>query len=326
MILPQALPNKVAIVGAGGIGRGWAALCASAGWECAIFDTAADAGSAATQEVARRARALAALGRAPAAQVEQGLSLLHLGRSLLQACGEADWVIEAIHEDLPAKQRLFENLSQVARPEAILSSSSSGLPITEIAARCRDQQRCVVAHPLNPPELIPLVEVVPGKFTSPQTVVVTQDWLRALGRIPVTLKREVPGNAVGRIAAAVWRECIDLVLAGVMDVDDIDRAVSLGPCLGWAAAGPHLTYHLGAGDGGVRVFLEQLLVSFEGWWGSLAQWTKLEPEQVTALTANIERAYGAKLDVIREARDRRLAALLQALEQSRKGSRASNPG
>ncbi len=123
---------------------------------------------------------------------------------------------------------------------------------------------------------------------------------------------------VGRIAAAVWRECIDLVLAGVIDVDDIDRAVSLGPGLGWAAAGPHLTYHLGAGDGGVKAFLEQLLVSFEGWWASLAQWSKLEPEQLAALTAHIERAYGARLDVIRAARDRRLAVLLQALEQARR--------
>jgi 3-hydroxyacyl-CoA dehydrogenase len=318
MISPQALPNQVAIVGAGSIGRGWATLCASAGWECALFDTGSDAGAHALDEVARRAHALVALGRAGAATVEQGLRRVRLGRSLLEACGEADWVIEAIHEDLPAKQRVFENLSQVARPQAILSSSSSGLPITEIAARCRDQQRCVVAHPLNPPELIPLIEVVPGKFTAPQTVDVIQDWLRALGRIPITLKREVPGNAVGRIAAAVWRECIDLVLSGVIEVDDIDRAVSLGPGLGWAAAGPHLTYHLGAGDGGVKAFLEQLLVSFEGWWGSLAQWTKLEPEQVTALTSHIERAYGARLDIIREARDRRLAALLQALERSRK--------
>jgi len=319
MTSPPTVPNKVAIVGAGSIGRGWAALCASAGWDCTLFDSTGDTAARGMDEIARRARALVALGRAPAAIVEQGLRRLRAGRSLLQACGDADWVIEAIHEDLHAKQRLFENLSEVVRPQAVLSSSSSGLPITEIAARCRDQHRCLVAHPLNPPELIPLVEVVPGKFTERPTVELTQGWLHALGRIPITLKREVPGNAVGRIAAAVWRECIDLVLSGVIEVDDIDRAVSLGPGLGWAAAGPHLTYHLGAGDGGVKVFLEQLLVPFEGWWASLAQWTKLEPEQVAALTGHIERAYGAKLDVIREARDRRLAALLQALEQSRRG-------
>ncbi|MBI4542302.1 MAG: 3-hydroxyacyl-CoA dehydrogenase [Gemmatimonadetes bacterium] len=318
MTAPAAPTLKVAIVGVGTIGRGWAALTAASGWETTLYDTDVPAADRAVAEIGRRARALVALGRAVGETAEAGLRRVTLGRSLLQACRDADWVIESVPEDLHLKQRTFENLGQLVRAEAIVSSSSSGLPITETAARCRNQQRCVVVHPLNPPELIPLVEVVPGKFTSPAAVERVRGWLRSLGRIPILLKREVPGNAVGRIAAAVWRECIDLVLAGVMDVDDIDRAVSLGPGLGWAAAGPHLTYHLGAGDGGVNVFLQQLLQSFEVWWGSLAQWNRLEPEQVRALTAQIERAYGEKIDVLREVRDRRLAAILRAIEAARK--------
>jgi 3-hydroxyacyl-CoA dehydrogenase len=271
------------------------------------------------EEIQRRVRALATLGRAEPATVDEGLGRLRVGRSLLQACGDADWVIEAAPEDLALKQRLFENAEQVVRADVIISSSTSGLAMTEIGARCRDQTRLLVAHPLNPPELIPLVEVVPGKFTSPATVEAVRGHLRALGRIPIILKREVPGNVVGRISAAVYRECIDLVLSGVVDVDDIDRAVSLGPSLGWASAGPHLTYHLGAGEGGLGQFLQHLLVSFETWWGSLAQWQKLEPEQVRALTHLVERAYGSKLEQIRESRDRRLASILQALEHSRRG-------
>ncbi|MBI1722782.1 MAG: 3-hydroxyacyl-CoA dehydrogenase family protein, partial [Gemmatimonadetes bacterium] len=211
MTTPPPPAIRVAIVGAGTIGRGWAALVASNGWDTALYDTEVSTADRAVSEVARRARALAAVGRAPAESVEAGLRRVRLRRSLLQACGDADWVIESVNEDLPLKQRVFENIGQVARPDAIISSSSSGLPITEIAARCRDQQRCVVAHVLNPPELIPLVEVVPGKVTVPATVETVRGWLRAMGRIPITLKREVPGNAVGRIAAAVWRECIDLV-------------------------------------------------------------------------------------------------------------------
>jgi 3-hydroxybutyryl-CoA dehydrogenase len=115
----------------------------------------------------------------------------------------------------------------------------------------------------------------------------------------------------------VWRECIDLVLQGVIDVDELDRAVSLGPALGWAAAGPHLTYHLAAGDGGVTLFLQQLLGSFESWWGLLATWTRLEPEQQRALTHAVERTYKDNIEGLREARDRRLGALLRALEQAR---------
>ena len=309
---------KVALVGAGAIGRGWAALCAAHGWETVLLDLDARAADHALAESARRARALVAMGRADAGLVDQGIDRMQLGRSLLHACGSADWIIESLPEDLALKQRMFDNIGQVARADAVVSSSSSALPITEIAARCRESGRCVVAHPLNPPELIPLIEVVPGKFTAPAAVETLRRWLRALDRIPITLKREVPGNVVGRIAGAVWRECIDLVLTGVVDVDDLDRAVSLGPGLGWAAAGPHLTYHLGAGEGGVKLFLDQLLQAFESWWGSLAQWTRLEPEQVRALTALIERTYGEKTGALGEARDRRLAAILRALEESRR--------
>jgi carnitine 3-dehydrogenase len=318
MQAPSFTPPKVAIVGAGAIGRGWAALCAAHAWPTVVFDHDARTADEAVAEVARRATVLVSLGRADAATVAHGVRGVQAGRSLLQACGPADWIIEAVGEDLAAKQRVFENLGQVAQPAALLTSSSSGLPITAVAARCREPGRCLVAHPLNPPEIIPLVEVVPGKFTEPQAEETVRAWLRALGRVPITLKREVPGNVVGRIAAAVWRECIDLVLTGVVDVDDIDRAVSLGPALGWAAAGPHLTYHLGAGEGGVKLFLDQLLQAFELWWGSLAQWDHLEPEQVRALTALIERAYGERIGELGAARDRRLGAILQALEEARR--------
>jgi 3-hydroxyacyl-CoA dehydrogenase len=234
-------------------------------------------------------------------------------------------VIEAISEDLLAKQRLFDSLEQVAGHDALLTSSSSGLPPGDVFARCRRQDRCLVAHPLNPPELIPLIELVPGPRTTQATVARAQDYLRSLGRIPILLKKAVPGYVVGRIAAAVWRQCIDLVLEGVIDVDELDRAVSLGPALGWAAAGPHLTYHLAAGDGGVALFLQQLLASFESWWAHLATWQRLEPEQQRALINSVERAYKHKLGTLREARDRRLGAILRALEQARTTSAPPAP-
>jgi len=315
----QVQEPVVAVIGAGAIGRGWAALAASHGWPVAIFDTDVQTVDSAMEEIGGRLRALVALGRAAADVAETGYTRLRAARSLLKACGDADWIIEATTEDLALKQRLFENIESLAHHESIISSSSSGLPMTEIGARCRDQTRLIVTHPLNPPELIPLIEVVPGKFTAPATVATISGWLRALGRLPVQLKREIPGNVVGRISAAVYRECIDLVLNGVVDVDEIDRAVSLGPSLGWAAAGPHLTYHLGAGEGGLGVFMQHLMHTFETWWGSLAHWDKLDPEQVRALTAMVERAYGSKLEQLREPRDRRLASILKALEAARRG-------
>ena len=311
------LPQKIAVIGAGDIGCGWAALCAAAGWPVTLFDASSRGMEHAAIEVPRRARALVALGHATEGMVERGLLELHQGRSLLQTVQDADWVIEAIHEELGAKQKLFHAIEEVAAPETLVTSSSSGIPPTELFSRCRRQDRCLVAHPLNPPQLIPLVELVPGARTAVASVTRAQEYLRALGRMPIVLKKPVPGYVVGRIAAAVWRECIDLVLTDVIEVDDLDRAVSLGPALGWAAAGPHLTYHLAAGDGGVTAFLQQLLASFEGWWGQLATWQRLEPEQQRALTQGVERAYKGKVEELREARDRRLSAILRALEQAR---------
>ncbi len=317
--MTSALPRKIAVVGAGDIGCGFAALCASAGWPVTVFDTDARAVERAFQEVPRRARALVALERATPGIVERGLLEFQPGRSLLHAVRDADWVIEAVTEDLIAKQKATDAIDEVLAPEALLSSTSSGIPPTDVFARCRHQGRCLVTHPLNPPELIPLVEIVPGERTSRQAITRAHDYLRALGRMPIQLRKPVPGYVVGRIAAAVWRECIDLVLTGAIDVSDLDRAVSLGPALGWAAAGPHLTYHLAAGEGGVVQFLQRLLRTFESWWTNLAGWDKLEPEQVRALMQAIERAYGGKLPMLREARDRRLSAILRTLEQARTG-------
>jgi len=296
---------------------GWAALCASAGWPVAIFDLNPATMERASIEIERRTRALVALGRAPEAIVERGLSDLDRASSLSDAIQDADWVIEAIHEDVAAKQKLLAAIEQVAGVDALISSSSSGLAPTDIFGRMRRLDRCLVTHPLNPPELIPIVEVVPEGRTSVAAITRAVGYLRALGRHPILLKKSIPGYVVGRIAAAVWRECIDLVLRGVISVDDLDRAVSLGPGIGWAAAGPHLTYHLAAGEGGIRGFTQQLLASFESWWQQLAHWAQLDPDQQRVLIHGIERAYKGKVEFLREARDRRLNAILRALEQAR---------
>src|SRR3989475_776132 len=232
------LPRKVAVIGAGDIGCGWASLCAAAGWPVAIFDANASGLERAATDVPRRARALVALGHATQGIVERGLLELQQGRSLLHAVQDADWVIEAINEDLVAKQRLFHAIEEVAGPEALVTSSSSGIPPTELFARCRRQDRCLVAHPLNPPQLIPLVELVPGAQTTPAMVARAHDYLRALGRMPIVLKKPVPGYVVGRIAAAVWRECLDPLPTGAVAGGDLPPAPSPGPAPGLAAAGP----------------------------------------------------------------------------------------
>jgi 3-hydroxyacyl-CoA dehydrogenase len=310
---------RVAVIGTGDIGRGWAALIAAAGWPVAVYDADTKSLDQASTDIASRARVLVSLGRADAATAERGIAKVEVGRSLLQACSRAEWVIETIQEDLRAKQKLFESLESVAPQARVVSSSSSSFAPKDIAARVRRKDRCLVTHPLNPPELIPLVEVAPSPETDRALMEVVKGWLRALNRTPVVIKKPVPGNVGGRIAAAVWRECIDLVLEGVIDIDDLDRAVSQGPALGWAAAGPLLTYHLAAGTKGVAGFFQHLLHTFESIWEDLADWKHLDHEQQTALIQGIERTYRGKLEHIRGARDRRLAAILKGLEEVREG-------
>ena len=313
----MTIPRKVAVIGAGDIGIGWAALCASAGWPVAIFDLNPGTIERASIEVERRTRALVALDRAPESIVERGLRELVRANFFSEAVQDADWVIEAIHEDVGAKQKLLAAIEQAVPGDVLISSSSSGLIPTEIFGRCRRLDRCLVTHPLNPPELIPLVEIVPETRTSAASITRAVEYLRALGRFPIVLKKAIPGYVVGRVAAAVWRECIDLVLQGVISVDDLDRAVSLGPGIGWAAAGPHLTYHLASGEGGIRIFVQRLLASFESWWRHLAHWAQLDPDQQRSLIQSIEKSYKGKIEFLREARDRRLSAILRALEQAR---------
>jgi 3-hydroxypropionate dehydrogenase (NADP+) len=301
----------------GEAGRGWAALCVAAGWPVALYDNEAHSLHEATDDVTARARALITLQRASAEDVDRGIKSLKVGRSLLQACGDASWIIEAVREDIRAKQKVFENIESVAGKARIISSSSASFAVKDIAGRCHRQERCIVAHPICPVELIPLVELAPSPYTDTTLVELLKGWLRALGRIPVTIKKHVPGNVANRISAAVWREAIDLVLNGVIDVDDLDRAVSLGPALGWAAAGPHLSYSLAAGTRGLEGFLQNVLHTYENTWTDLATWSHLDPDQQHKLVHAIDKAYKESIVKIRPARDRRLAGILRGLEQSK---------
>jgi ketoreductase RED1 len=306
---------RVAVVGAGEIGRGWAALAVSAGWPVTIYDADAEVLNPATEAIGDRVVTLIRLKRAEPAVAEDALSQMRVGRSLLQALSEADWIIEAVPDDLATKQKTLQQCEQVSRLASILTSSASGLGPSMLAARLERPERFMVTHPLSPVELIPLVEVIPGPRTEPQCVEDVRFWLRMLGRAPIVVKKEIPGNIAARLSAALWRECIQLVLDGVLDVEDVDRAVSVGPGLTWTASGPHLAQHLGAGEWGVEVFLSQQLGMYEQVWKSLADWKALPAEEQKKLSRAIDKAYSKYIGELRDARDQRLVRLLEALRE-----------
>jgi len=190
---------------------------------------------------------------------------------------------------------------------AVVTCSGPGLSPTELCARLRRPGRLLVARGFDPIEHIPAVEVVPGPLTDRASLDLLRGWLRQLGRIPVVLKKEIPGNASGRLTAALWRECIRLVLDGVLEVRDVDALISSGLAARLASAGPFQTAYLEAGErqtAQLSALLRALEARWEGDTGF--QLPSAEHQQLIRL---IERAYDGEGDVLRGAREERLAEL-----------------
>jgi 3-hydroxypropionate dehydrogenase (NADP+) len=241
---------------------------------------------------------------------------LRVGRSLLHAIGDADWILDVMPIDLQAKQRLLEQIEQVKRPEAITVSFTGTMSTTQLCGRLRHPEKFLVGYSMDPVELIPLVELIPGPTTDPLCTAQVSSWLERLDRRTVVLRREVPGNATLRIAAAVWRECIALVLDGVMDLEDVDRLVSLGPAIAWSGGGPYLSQVMNSGARGPGVFMNELLQTHEELWGKLASWRHLSTEDRQRLVKLVERAYDGEPADLREQRDKYIARMLQVMEES----------
>lgn len=308
----------LAVLGAGEVGRGWAALAAAHGRAVGLHDPDAPTLAAAMLDIQNRVARLLDNGLASAAPAHLGLARLRTHATVAEAVTGADWVVEAAPESAAAKRELLATAEGPSGP--ILASSSSGLHASALSDGLRHPERLLVVHPLVPVELIPVVELIPGPATDPSVAAAVCEELTALGRVPILLRREVPGNAVGRIAAAVWRECIDLVLDGVLDVEQMDRLMAEGPALGWAAGGPHLTYELAASGGGLEGFLEHLQPTFEAWWRVLSARTTLDEAARERLVTLVSETYSERRDLLRRARDQRLVALATAI-----GTAATEP-
>jgi len=223
----------------------------------------------------------------------------------------ADFVQENAPEREPVKRALLARLDAVVPPEVVIASSSSGLLITRLQADCGHPERCLIGHPFNPPHLIPLVEIVGGERTAPAAIERALAFYRAIGKRPIHIRREVAGHVANRLQAALWREAVHLLAAGVASVADIDAAISEGPGLRWALMGPHLTFHLAGGSGGMAHFLDQLGPPLESWWDDLGS-PRLTPEIGQALTAGVmAEAGGRDIAALAAERDRFLVDLLE---------------
>ena len=199
---------------------------------------------------------------------------------------------------------------------SIRQSIAAAWPVLERLGVAADAspERCVTGHPFNPPHLIPLVEVVGGKRTSQRTIDRVMEFYAAIGKRPIHIRKEIPGHLANRLQAALWREAVHLVAEGVASVADVDAAIAYGPGLRWAIMGPHLTFHLAGGSGGMKHFMHHLAAPLQAWWEDLGD-PVLTPDVQASIIEGVAAETGNRsIETLAQARDALLIELL-ALRQ-----------
>ena len=288
--------QTMAIVGAGVIGLSWARLAREHGWTVAITDPRPDLAEIVASE----------FGDDPQ---------VHATESLADAVRDADLVQENGPERLPVKQQLFAEIGTAAPTNAVLATSSSSITASEIATDLEADvaERVLVGHPFNPPELMPLVEVLPGTRTASTTTDRAVELYRALDREPVVIAKELPGFVANRLQGAISREARYLVQQGVVSPADLDTILRNSLGLRWATIGLFEGNVLGGGPGGIRHLIEGVGAQTGGIeFGTPAT----DPASMEALIESVEDTYGSGQDVydaLAARRDRRTRAVLAAL-------------
>lgn len=241
--------TRVTLVGAGLVGSSWSLVFARAGLEVSVHDPDPAAAARVIDFATGALERLAALGLVSDEDRKAIPSRLKVAATLEEALDGADYVQESAPERLPIKQKLYERLDAVADPSTILASSTSGLPASSFTEGLANRQRCLVVHPINPPHLVPLVEIIPAPWTAPETVDRATALMSAIGQSPIRLRREINGFVVNRLQSALLGEAFRLVEDGICDAGEVDRAISDGLGLRWVFMGPFETIDLNAPSG-----------------------------------------------------------------------------
>ncbi|WP_373356236.1 3-hydroxyacyl-CoA dehydrogenase NAD-binding domain-containing protein [Pseudoroseicyclus sp. CXY001] len=302
--------GPVAVIGAGLIGASWAALFLHHGRDVRAYDP--------SEEARARLQATIALALADLAELGGGgaVGSLTVAGSLEEALAGAVHIQENAPEKFPAKQALIAELDALAPPGATIGSSTTSFMASELTASCPASPRVFVAHPYNPPHLVPLVEIGPAPATSPEALAAAEALYASCGKVTIRIRVEARGHIANRLSAALFREAVHIVRAGIATAEDVDAAIRFGPGLRWAADGPFMTYHLGGGPGGIRDYLARLGPAQEARWADLGA-PSLDPATVAAIAEEVERTAGDRSVAELEAeRSGRLKAILAALEEA----------
>ena len=269
--------GHIAIVGAGSIGVGWATVFSRSRQRVVVFDVDTERLDDARREFER------VVSRLQAAELLEDAKDV-LGRvtflsDLASAVGDARFIQECVPESLEIKKQLFETLESLASPDAIFASSSSAITCSSFAAALETRSRCIVAHPANPPYLLPVVELVPAPFTSSETLTTTRTLMASAGLTVIEVKKELEGFVYNRLQGALLREAYCLVRDGVCEPEDIDRIVHDGLGRRWSVIGPFETADLNT-RGGIESHAAKLGPAYARMGAERGQHDEWTPELV----------------------------------------------
>ena len=264
--------KRVACVGGGVIGSSWAIQFAMKGLDVVLYDINDEQLAKSQAQMHKSLDALEQFKAVTPQQRQEIADQVKLTTSMEEAVKDAQFIQESGPERLEIKRSILAQVEEYASADAIYASSTSGLLVSDIAAQAAHPERCVGAHPYNPPHLIPLVELTSGDKTDPELLQLAYDFYQSIGKEAVLLRKECPGFIANRLQLALYREVQDLVMRGVCSVEDADKALVYGPGLRWAIFGHNMIMQLG-NPGGLTGMVQMLGNSGDRWLADMASWT-----------------------------------------------------
>jgi 3-hydroxyacyl-CoA dehydrogenase len=283
--------QTVAVIGAGHIGFGWAHVFCRAGLTTRLYDVSREALRHGCDELAKGLDLFVRHGLLQEAERQRALDCVQAPTDLEEALDGVEYVQESVPEKLELKRSVFEEIDRRTPPETIIASSASQIPMTDIAIRTAYPERCVVAHPCNPPHIVPLVEIVAGQKTDPEVARRTRAFMEQVGQSPITLNKEICGFALNRLQFALVREAFYLAREEVASIADIDRCLCEGVGLRWPFIGPFMTEELNSKD--IVDGLTKDIDENEELWAALGDFRRYDEHDIRKAAEGVRQIMGS---------------------------------
>ena len=299
--------KKVAVIGAGVIGTGWIIRCLAHNKKVIAFDKDIKLKKKLLSEIKRTWPYVKKLFN----KKKLNLKNFEYATSIKEALKDVDFIQECVTENYKIKINLMNIIGKYSRPNAIISSSSSGLLPTKIYSKCKNPERTMIGHPFNPVYMCPGIEIVPGKKTKKKFLNETNKFYKSISMNPIMIKKELSGYLSTRLQEALWREALHIVNEGYASTKDLDRSIEDGPGLRWSLMGAFLTFHMAGGKAGMKHMLRQFGPALK------LPWTKLKAPKLTKkLSSKVikgtgHQAKGKSVALLSNIRDKYLVNLLK---------------